>query len=537
MNKLVFAALLFIAQFVSAQDKSFEQRTGRISFVTSQNIYVRFESTNGINKNDTLYIADNGKFKPAIVVQYVSSNSCSGLSVTNYQFKVEDAVIALVKKVIPPSEEIISEKKITQTEPNLTPSMVEPVKVTPLPFMRLNGNISISSYSNKSNGPSSADFQHWRVNFSFDADTIARSPLFLSSYINFSYRADKWNEVKNNIGNALKVYDLALRYEFTPATKLTLGRKINFKTSSLGAIDGIQFETSFKKFVVGIIAGSHPSFTDYGYDLKMFEYGGYVFRSDTLGTVSMQNTLGVFNQTNNFKTDRRFLYFQHTNNLSQSLGFFVSSEFDLYKRQKGVDKNIFDMTSLFAMCSYNPSSWIGFSASYDARKNVIYYETFRTFADSILESATRQGFTARVNVRPLNYIWLGVNYGYRFSKDDPRPSKNYGVNFSYIQTPLFSSTLYINYNRIESGYVTGNYYGASLAKDLFNGWVNLTTGYKRVEYKFASGTTNFFQQIGNVDLSWRILSSLFFTASYEGTFQDKQTYGRLYVSLSKRLSN
>ena len=111
MNKLVFAALLFIAQFVNAQDKSFEQRTGRISFVTSQNIYVRFESTNGINKNDTLYIADNGKFKPAIVVQYVSSNSCSGLSVTNYQFKVEDAVIALVKKVIPPSEEKISEKK------------------------------------------------------------------------------------------------------------------------------------------------------------------------------------------------------------------------------------------------------------------------------------------------------------------------------------------------------------------------------------------------------------------------------------------
>ncbi|MDP3582114.1 MAG: hypothetical protein Q8S39_09255, partial [Ignavibacteria bacterium] len=90
MNKYVIAVLLLFTHFVNAQNETFEQKAGRISFVTSQNIYVRFESTNGINKNDTLYLAANGKLKPAIVVQFVSSSSCSGVIVTNYQFKVED---------------------------------------------------------------------------------------------------------------------------------------------------------------------------------------------------------------------------------------------------------------------------------------------------------------------------------------------------------------------------------------------------------------------------------------------------------------
>jgi hypothetical protein len=473
--------------------------------------------------------------KPAVVVQFISSNSCSGVLVTNHQFKVEDEVIATIKKQSDERKENITE--IAKTTPTSTKEIIPAIdskKHSVAVWAKVSGNLSLSSYSNKSNGPSSADFQHWRFNLAVDADSVARSPLFFSSYVNFAYRADKWSQVTNNIGQALKIYDLAIRYDFSSITKITLGRKINFKTSSLGAIDGLQFETSIKKFVLGVVAGSHPSFTDYGYDVKMFEYGGYVYRSDTLNTVAMQNTLGVFEQTNNFKTDRRFLYFQHTNNLTPTLGFFVSSEFDLYKKQKGVSKSIFDMTSLFAMCSFNPSSWFGLSTSYDARKNVIYYETFKTYADSILESATRQGLTARINLRPFNYVWLGFNYGYRFSKDDPRPSKNYGVNFNYLLLPFISSSLNLNFNRIESGYVTGNYYGASLSKDLFSGEMNLSAGYKKIEYKFPSGAADFFQHVGNLDLSWRIIRSLFFTMSYEGTFQDKLTYGRLYLSLSQR---
>jgi hypothetical protein len=534
MKKIVLVIFLFGFIQISSQTNTYEERKGKVSFLTSQNIYVRFESTNGINKNDTLFYIQNKKLIPAIVVQYISSSSCSGISITGYQFKNEDEIVARIKLI----REEKSEQNLTITKKNdeVVEALIskKEAKNEGAFFKRSNGNFSVSSYSNKSNGPGSADLQHWRFNFSFDADSISNSPISISSYINFSYRTDRWQEVKKNIGQALKVYDFAIHYDLTPDTKVTFGRKINFKTSSLGAIDGIQLETSLNKFVLGAVVGSHPSFNDYGYDVKMFEYGGYLFRSDSIGTITMQNTLGIFEQTNNFKTDRRFLYLQHINSITQSLGFFVSSEVDLYKRKNGIDQNVLNLTSLFAMGTFNPADWVGFSASYDARKNIVYYETYKTYADSILESVTRQGLSLRVNVRPINYLWIGINYGYRFSADDPRPSNNFGVNINYLQIPLIVSGLNMNYNRIESGYVNGNYYGASLYKDLFNGELNISLGYKLVDYQFATGQYSFIQRIGNFDLTWRMFSSVFFTASYEGTFQDKTTYGRLYISLSKR---
>ena len=49
------------------------KRDGKISFITSQNIYVKFENTEGISVGDTVYYNYNGKFVPAIVVQFLST--------------------------------------------------------------------------------------------------------------------------------------------------------------------------------------------------------------------------------------------------------------------------------------------------------------------------------------------------------------------------------------------------------------------------------------------------------------------------------
>jgi len=519
---------------LSAQEISKLEKPGSVSFITSQNIYVRFENTDGISIDDTLYVDVKGILKPAIIVKFISTTSCSGIAINNYQLKVGDQVKTFVK----PAETAKPVPEKNDKENSLPKTVVEdtdvPRTVTPYYTKKIRGNLSISSYSNLSNSNGSPDFQNWRYSFSMDADSLFRSPLSFTSYINFSYRADRWNYTQINIGEALKIYDLALSYNFSNKTKITLGRKINIRTSSLGAIDGLQLETSFSKFVIGVVAGSRPNFMDYGFNIKMFEYGGYLFRSDSLGSITMQNTIGIFQQTNDFKTDRRFLYFQHNNNLTQSLGIFASSEVDLYKRKNGVEESSFDITSLFLSGYYSLNNWLNLSASYDARKNVIYYETFKSFADSVLESATRQGLGLRIGLRPLNYIWLGFNYGYRFSKDDPQPSRNYGISLSYIQLPLILSSFYLNYNKIESGYMNGDYYSASMNKDLFNGVMNFGFGFKRVNYQFLNSSQNLVQNIGNLDLSWRLFYNSFFTLSYEGTFQTRTTYSRIYVGLNTR---
>ena len=535
MKKIIFKLLIIVGLVnLSAQEISKLEKLGNVSFITSQNIYIRFESTDGISVNDTLYANIKGELKPAIIVKFISSTSCSGIAINNFQLKVGDQVKTFVKPI-----EVAKPVKEKVENENLLPKTIIEEKdvartITPYYSKKTRGNLSISSYSNLSNSNGAPDFQNWRYSFSMDADSLFRSSLSFTSYINFSYRADRWGDVQKNIGDALKIYDLAISYNISAKTKITLGRKINIRTSSLGAIDGLQLETSISKFVIGAVAGSRPNISDYGYDIKMFEYGGYIFRNDSLGNSSIQNTIGIFQQTNDFKTDRRFLYFQNNSNLTQNLSLFFSSEIDLFKRRNGIDQSSFDVTSLFVLGSYSLNNWLNLNASYDARKNVVYYETFKNYADSVLESATRQGVSLRLNLRPMNFLWLGFNYGYRFSKDDPQPSRNFGVSLGYIQLPLIMSSIYLNYNKIESGYVNGDYYDATINKDLFNGEMNLGLGFKRINYQFFSGSPDMIQNIGNLDLSWRLFYNSFLTISYEGTFQETTTFSRIYFSINTR---
>lgn len=541
MNKIKYIILLsvFVSGIKTAQTKEKIQKEGKISFVTSQNIYVRFDNTEGIKREDTLFAASGGRLQPAMVVKYISTTSCSGEAVKNQSFTAGQSLIAFVESSFKPPEVVVNKEfKGVQADLNQTanPGNKIPVKSSGriIEQKRTQGRFSVSSYSNFSNTPGITDIQRWRYSLSVKSDSIMNSPVSFSGYVNMAYRTDHWSGVTNNLGSALRFYEFALQYDLSKSSRFFIGRKINPKTSSLGAVDGLQMEIDLNKFVIGAVAGSRPSFTDYGLDAKLFQYGGYVYRSDSIFSVAMQNTIGIFQQTNNFKTDRRFLYWQHSNSLTQNLGFFISSEFDLYKRQKGIDKNIFDMTSMFVMGTYTPASWLSLNATYDARKNVVYYETFKNIADSILESSLRQGLGFRANVRPFNFVWISALYNYRFAASDPKPSRNYGGSFSYTQIPLINSSFYFNYNKIETAYLTGNYFSANMNKDIFNGDINIGIGYRKVDYNFYSGLNTLKQNIAAFEITWRISSMFFFTLNYEGTFQDKSSFSNLFCTFNVR---
>ena len=42
------------------------QLAGQVTFMSSENVYVKFKSTNGIFSGDTLYITTNGNLTPVL---------------------------------------------------------------------------------------------------------------------------------------------------------------------------------------------------------------------------------------------------------------------------------------------------------------------------------------------------------------------------------------------------------------------------------------------------------------------------------------
>ncbi|MEE9117078.1 MAG: hypothetical protein V3U02_00605, partial [Calditrichia bacterium] len=270
---LIYILFLIVPAVTFSQSIKISVLTGKISYHSAENIYVKFESTAGIEKGDTLFVLKKNKLKPAIQVKFISSKSVSGIELNGITFKPDDVVYAMISIIsddtnIPVNSGVLI---VTDTKNDFRKLIKKPIanKVEP----KVNGRITMQSYSNFTNQGSNFNYQRWRYTFKLNAKNIGGSNLSYNQYINFAYRASDWDEISSNLGKAFKVYELALKYDFSGSTTLWLGRHLSRKVSNVGPVDGLQFETGLSNFTIGLLVGSRPNQSDMGVNTKLFEYG------------------------------------------------------------------------------------------------------------------------------------------------------------------------------------------------------------------------------------------------------------------------
>jgi hypothetical protein len=533
ITELFFCLLISSASVFAQQNRI--KTDGEITFISSQHVYVKFSITDGIFAGDTLFTKKDGEDYPTLIVKFISSRSIAAERISSLPLSVNDKVVAFRRivekeKEILPGNENLSEIKDSLFEKDKNEAITQ---TKPSANNDFYGRFSVQSISTLDNQSSSNSQQRWRYSFSLSGDKIYQSDFSFSSYITYSYNTYEWQTLKKDLTRNLRVYDLGLKYEFADKSFMWAGRHINQKVSNVGTIDGFQYETKVSDFSIGGIAGSRPNFYDFSFDPKLFEFGAYAGRIDTIGTSQTENTIAIFQQTNKMKTDRRYLYFQHSNNIIPETYMFLSSEIDLFKIKNGNKQSVFDLTSIFFSARYNFSRELSTAISYDARKNVIYYETYKTFLDALIENEMRQGYTATVYYRPTSRLFISSNYGYRSQKRDKNSSQNFGANISYYQLPIFLMNGTFMFSQLKSAYSTGNQFGVRLNKSLSDE-ISLTSEIRLLQYKFVSNNYKLSQTIANFEISYQLPWKIYFSINYEGLFYDKISQGRFFIDLTKR---
>ena len=540
MNKknikiLVLIILFFSSAIMIAKENKYK-KDGKISFITTQNIYVRFEDTEGVSTGDTVYYNYNGKFIPVMIVQFLSTTSCSGKKISNTKLKIGDNVSVWSANDEP--EILILNKAGNEKDSNLandtTQQEFRKDKIK-IPVHRSNfyGSVTANSFSGFANYANSIGTQSWWYSVNLHAENISGTPFYFSNYMNFSYLTSNWNSIKTNVFNNLKIYDLSIGYKVNKFS-IWLGRHMNNNISSVGPIDGLQIEKGFGKFALGGVIGSRPDFLHMGLNSNLFEYGAYVNRLDTINQRQMQSTIAIFQQLNHGKTDRRFLYFQHNNNIINNLYLFFSSEIDLFKLQNNKAKSDFSLTSLYLSTQYTPVKPLTINLSYDARRNVIYYETFKSLYDSLFENQLRQGLRLSFFIRPFRGMFLNLGGGYSFQKGDIKPSRNFNISITKTDVPLLDISASFSFNRIFSNYQSGSVYGITLTKYIPFNSTSISAGISKLHYNFGGFTGNIDQKILTLQISTKIVNQLYFNIYYEGEFEGKTTYGRIMAGINFR---
>lgn len=512
---------------------------GTISYVTSQSVYVKFESTEGISAGDTLFELKEKKMIPVLLVKELSSISCVCVPLSSGKLSVNDKIQASPKSskqpetptpVILPAVQPEVAKNDTVTSQTVTPAS---------PKESISGRISVSSYSNFS---SVSDLsQRMRYTFSMNALNISNSKVSAETYISFVHKLKEWSEVKEDIFNGLKIYSLSVNYAINKNNNLWFGRKMNPRLSNVGAIDGLQYETKFKSITLGAFAGARPDYMNYSFNFSLLQYGGY-FGHDYVkkNGGSAQTSLAIVEQKNNGFTDRRFAYLQHSNSLLQKLYFFGLIEFDLYNKVLNTQDSSYtqdntpNLSNMYFSLRYKVIKQLSVSLSYSERQNIIYYETYKSIVDQLLEEATMRGFMLQLNYRPIKNMTVGANAGYRYSKKDARPSKNLYTYVTYSNVPWLNASATVSATLLESVYLSGKIYSLGLSRDVIPGKLYGGISYRYVNYKFVSAETPLIQNMAELNMTWRIMKKMSFSFNYEGTFEKDRNYDRIYINLTQR---
>ena len=535
--------LLIINSNVNSQSLN-QSLTGKVSFISPQNIYVRFKTTEGILDGDTLFVLSDSKLMPVMIVNNLSSTSCVCTLFASKTVTISQDIMAKVKgkpikfenkSIKNTGTEKIAPEKIIKEVSNQS-ALQDTSKKRPKQAdlkQKINGSISVYSYMNFSNTPAKNSTQ-LRYNYTLNASNIGGSKFSIENYITFRHKLGDWSLVKSDIFNALKVYTFAIRYEPDKSTRITLGRTINYKISSIGAMDGLQVEKTFSSFSLGVLAGTRPDYNDYGFNSKLLQYGGYLAFDTKKEDSFSQSSLAFMEQMNNLKTDRRFLYFQHSNSLLKNIYFFSTFEIDLYKVQLFIPQNTFDLTSFYLSLRYRITRNLSITGSYDQRKNVLFYETYKSLLDSVYQNERRQSLRLQANYRITQNLTLGLESGYRFLKTDPHPSRNLYGYLSYSQIPGLGVSITLTGTYLESAFMNGKVLGGDISKDFMTGKLQTSLGYRHEDYTLPESQQNILQNIGEMNVYYQITRKLSFSVSYEGTFEKHDKYNRVYLQLRKR---
>lgn len=536
---LLFWIILFCNK-LNAQGTN-ENMTGQISFISSQNVYVKFKSTAGILEGDTIYLSLNGGIIPALKVNNLSSTSCICSVISSSNLTIGEHVIAKAKispaktdlKVV---EKIAKESLVKETPPVSTP---KPEETKEVKQNKIKGSISVNSYSDFSN-TLAKNSERLRYTFSLDGRNINNSKFSVESYISFNHKIGEWDVVKSDIFNALKIYNLSVTYDPNKTTQISFGRKMNLRISSIGAIDGLQVEKTVNKFILGGIVGTRPDYFNYSFNAKLLQFGSYLAFNTKGESTYSESSIALMQQMNGSKTDRRFVYLQHSNSIVKNLYFFSTLEVDLYKLKIDTTnntehpQNTFNPVGFYLSLRYKVTKKITVTGSYDARKNIIYYETYKTFIDRILETELRQGFRLQANYRITRDLMFGIQSGYRYLKSDPKPTKNAYSYLTYNQIPWLNISATLSGTYLESNYMQGEIVGLNITRDFFKGSVQSSIGYRYVNYNLPANQKDIKQNIGEMSLSWQITRTTFLSINYEGTFENQDRYNRFYLQFRKR---
>lgn len=538
LDKITFKPFLMAMVMVSLFGtlRAQEQMKGTVSFITSQNVYVRFENAQEIKVGDTLKLQQGNETTSCLVVMSRSSTSCVTKPISGCKPEKGAGVTATIPKrksiaLVSKGEKENEKKDEPKSDETTTNGESKTDEEGTRPKPDINGRLSLANYTTTGNVGTK---NRAMGRLAFNIDNIAPG-LSLESYMNYTNLSNTRPETGDIRTNQFNVFNLALAYKKDSNYSVYVGRRINNNLASMGAIDGVQAEKEFGNFSVGILGGFRPNVFNYSIDFGLPQFGGYVAYKQNHRLIQSRTTLGLVEQRNGAATDRRYALLQHSSHIKK-LSLFGSAQVDLYQKVNNTPQSDFRVTSLFVSARYRLNKRLSLMASFDNRRNLIFYESYASSLNFLTaNNPGRQGMRVRASYRIGKYITTGLGYNARVQSNNTSAFTNYNVYIRHSKLPLVGGGMFLSYNRSENRGLNYTTASASYRRAFAKGRIALDAYYRMVSYKyqvadFALPTQHYFGGGLNIRMAKRTTLS----ALVEHTQSETYSSDRLNLKLIQR---
>jgi hypothetical protein len=518
---LFFSFFIFCFSLCNAQ---YSTAGGKVTFLSSGNVYVVRPENVECHEGDTLTIARNNKNIALFFVTGVSSKSVVGKNVPDsVKIAVGDSVFGfkvMQKKNDATIPQNIREKKNTEPSGNI-----------------IRGRIALqqSSVLNATNSDFSFHQPSAIVNISIER--LANSFWNLSLYTNSQYTLSSNNtRFRNSSRSCTRFYNLFFDYSNPhEALSYSFGRIQSKLALGLGAFDGVQVLYRTAPFIFGFSGGSQPNYRTSGIETINTKFSQFVhYQFHTEEQLHYEATIAYTKQMRKGKLDREFLYMQNSFSTTRLFKLYHSTEIDFSEIHRGAVEKKLHITNTYFSLGSTPLDWLSLSAGYDATRTVYLFETNNSIADSLFDKTLQQGFRFSANVRTENGLAFNVFSNIRLRENDTRKSVNNGIGM-YMGNILSSQ---IN-GGIRTSLLKGLYANAltlcaEASREIFSG---IVATIKIEEYTYTLIQTNekkYLTTIG-ADISAVASPSLFIVGNIEKNFDVTARTLRIFFEIGYRL--
>jgi hypothetical protein len=524
---LIFSGLLAVIESEAAVFFAKDSISGSVSFITSENVYLKFENTKQLVPLDTIYSGSVENLVPCLILIQKSSVSVIAKNIGTCNLKVGDRVWYFFEEApVASKESPITDVKIV---PTVLPVVSKPASKEK---NELNGMISLNNYS----VIDQQDFNRRSIaRLSLTADKINGSKFSFRTYSRYLQNTAQNESVKSNT-NKFFLYEFAVDYDFDSTLSLTVGRFINPKMMSVGAIDGLKLQKSWRSVFVGAIVGSRPDPYSYALNTNLIQYGAYAGVYHTKSHSSFTN-LGVINQTNSGLTDRRYLYLQHQSSLGSKVNLFGSSELDLYSKDSmGNSQNETRLTNLFFSINYRPIRTLTLMASYDVRKNLILYESFAEELDRLLrDDPYRTGLRFRANYRLTKTVFAGFAISRRLQTDSKNEFSNQSLFLNFSKIPWIGGRINTSISTNKNSFLLYNSASIRYSREFLENKLSLTPFFRILNYEYIDKEIDqIYQTYMGVDFNYDFSRKLSLRALYDYSIRSNSGFHRFNVNITQR---